>query len=64
MDNSAIISQLQAICAEEIGNNEQVLAENKWLRRYAEITLDGNAYLCQLSINRKGKREKQRQIQS
>ena len=59
MDNSAIISQFQTICAEEIGNNEQVLAENKWLRRYAEITLDGNVYLCQLSIKRKGKHEEQ-----
>ena len=64
MDYSAIISKLQVICAEEISNNEQVLAENKWLRRYAEISLDGNVYLCQLSIKRKGKREKQRQIQS
>lgn len=60
MDNSAIISQLQAICTEEIINNEQVLAENKWHRRYAEITLNNEEYLCELSIKRKGKREKQR----
>lgn len=60
MDNSAIISQLQAICTEEISKNERLLADSKWFRKYAEITLNGKEYLCELSIKRKGKREKQR----
>ena len=50
-------------CKETILMNQVALEKNKWFRRYTTIKLNGKEYLCQLSITRKGKNEKQRPLQ-